>query len=76
MNVVKGTRIKAQWWDTKLVPLAGATMKTQASLVEVVGIVRHIRGNHPTTPTQIELHVELDNGDIVQFDPKHVVEIL
>lgn len=84
--ITKGTRIRARWWDTKLVCLSGVQMKAEGTPREVVGIVRHVRGDHPTSPTQTRLYVEAEDGlgspcgtcqvREVEVDPKHVVEIL
>jgi hypothetical protein len=85
-NIVKGTRIRAQWFNAKLTCLAGVQMKVGADLQVVIGTVRHIRGNHPTNPTEIRLYVETDDGlgvdcnkcqvREIEVNPKHVVEIL
>lgn len=37
-------------------------MKFGATLVEVSGVVRHVRGNDPVNPTEIRLYVESDDG--------------
>jgi hypothetical protein len=85
-NIVKGTRIRARWFDAKLVSLSGVMPKVEATMREVTGTVRHIRGDHPTHPTVTRLYVEADDGlgdacgkcqvREVEVDPKHVVEIL
>lgn len=88
----KGDRIRAQWLDAKLVALAGAQMKVGASGREVTGIVRHIRGDHPTNPTEVRVFIDPDgawDGPVVkdlvrctcghphvQIKPEWVVEIL
>ncbi len=84
--ITKGMRIRAQWWDAKLVALAGVQMKAEGSPREVVGVVRHVRGDHPTDPTTVRLYVEAEDGlgspcascqvREVEVDPKHVIEVL
>jgi len=85
-NIVKGTRIRAQWFNAQLTCLAGVQMKVGAELRVVVGTVRHLRGNPLANPTEIKLYIEADNGlgmmcdkcqvREVEVDSKHVVEIL
>lgn len=85
-DIIKGSRIRAQWFEAKLVSLAGVQDKIGAIPCVVVGTVRHIRGDHPTNPTTIRLYVESDDGlgnpcgkcqvREIEVDPKHVVEIL
>jgi hypothetical protein len=44
---------------------------------DVIGTVRHIRGDHPVNPTTIGLWVEPDGGgDEVVVDTKHVIAVL
>ncbi len=44
LNVKKGDRIEARWFgDGKLVPLAGAQMKVQATEMAVTGTIKHVR---------------------------------
>lgn len=86
MDIIKGTRIRATWFEAKMVSLAGVQMKTEATLRTITGTVRHIRGDHPTNPTVRRLFVESDDGigtpcekcqvREVEIDPKHVVEVL
>jgi len=77
-NIQKGTRIRAQW--LQVVPnasLAGQQPKLATSTVTVVGTVTHIRGDHPTSPTQIRLWVQPDEGGPeVVVDPQHVRAVL
>lgn len=60
VNIVKGTRIRARWLATTNALLAGSQFKTGAVEVEIVGIVRHLRGDHPTDPQQVVLYVEVE----------------
>ena len=86
LYITKGTHIRAQWFDAKLVSLAGMDMKTGATLRNVTGVVRHVRGDHPTAPTTVRIYIESDDGlgtpcgdcqvREVEVDPKHVVEVL
>jgi hypothetical protein len=85
--VNKGTRIRAEWFgEAKPVALAGMQMKVQATKFVVTGVVRHIRGDHPTDPKVVRLYVESDDGTgtpcgkcqvrEVEVNPDHVVEVL
>jgi hypothetical protein len=60
----KGTRIRAVWFEAQNPPasLAGMQMKLGVNERDVTGVVTHIRGNHPVTPTRIEIHVRPDEG--------------
>jgi hypothetical protein len=73
----KGDRIRAQWLQATDACLAGMQPKTGAVGMSVVGEVTHIRGDHPTNPTEIRVWVKPDDGgDEVVINPKHIVEIL
>lgn len=58
--VTKGSRIRAQWFQAVDPPasLAGMQLKFGATKFDVVGIVRHVRGDHPTAPTQIRFYID------------------
>lgn|SRR6478609_1558476 len=60
----KGDRIRASWFEAKTsgFSLAGAQTKFPAVRHELTGIVRHIRGDHPISPTSIRVYVDPD-GD-------------
>lgn len=90
MNIVKGTRIKAQWGKATQASLAGMQMKVGVVGKSLSGIVRHIRGDHPTDPVTIKLYVEPDpdswddaytigvcdcHDNLVEIDPKWVYEV-
>ena len=85
-NIKKGTRIRARWFSANMACLAGSQPKFGATLHEVTGTVRHIRGDHPTEPKTIRLYVEADDGTgspcgkcqvrEVEVNPDHVVEVL
>ena len=78
-QIVKGTRIHARWFQvTDLIPvLAGMQDKVTGEWRDVIGTVRHIRGDHPVNPTTIGLWVEPDGGgDEVVVDTKHVIAVL
>jgi hypothetical protein len=85
--VTKGTRLRARWVEARTVSLAGVQPKVEGTPREVVGTVRHVRGDHPTAPTTIRLYVEPDEpaeGEAcpkcgvveIEVNPAHVVEIL
>ncbi len=87
--IAKGDRIHAHWFgDAQPVALAGMMMKVQATEFSVVGVVRHVRGDHPTQPTHVRFYVDPDGAwtgptvrphgctcdhGHVEVDPKHVV---
>jgi len=78
-QIVRGTRVHAQWLQVNdpLSGLAGMQPKVGATMQEVVGVVMHIRGDHPTNPTTVRLWVQPDaGGDEVLVDPDHVVAVL
>lgn len=87
LDIVKGTRIRAQWIDAEVVGLAGVQMKFGATSREVTGVVRHIYGLTADVPEW--LYVDPDDawdgptvtdcscgGPHVRVRPRHVVEIL
>lgn len=79
MNIVKGTRIEARWFQANNPPssLAGMQMKLGVTERVVVGTVTHIRGDRPTNPTKTLLLVKPDDSEEeVQVDPKHVISVL
>jgi hypothetical protein len=56
----KGDRVRAQWFATHLTSLAGVQMKFGATIKDVVGTVRHIRGDHPIHPTEVRVYLDPD----------------
>jgi len=77
--IEKGTRLRAQWFDTKMVGLAGAQMKLGATIKSVVGTVTSVRGDAPRAEDckEIVYHVQPDDGgDVVVVKPSWVKEIL
>lgn len=89
--VTKGTRLRASWLDAKLVGLAGVQMKTGATQVSVIGVVRHLRSDHPTQPVNVTFFLDVEEGvnhedhcthctkcgkDHVEVKASHVVEVL
>lgn len=76
-NIVKGTRVQAQWFQATDACLAGMQPKTGAIQHNVIGVVTHIRGDHPTQPKIIRVWVKPDvGGDEVIIDPAHIIAIL
>lgn len=92
VNITKGTRIRVQSMTAYLPCLAGMQMKFGVKTQDFTGVVRHVRGDHPTNPTQIRFYVDPD-GDAKDFnltrppgctcasahvdvDPKHVVGVV
>lgn len=87
----KGDRVRAQWFAAHPTCLAGVQLKFGATAKEVVGTVRHIRGDHPTHPTTIRVYLDPDGPydgpkvDLVgckcghphvELNPNHIVEVL
>lgn len=56
----KGDRVRAQWYQaqTSGFSLAGMQLKFLASARVLVGRVAHVRGNHPTQPTEIRVYLD------------------
>jgi hypothetical protein len=85
MEIRKGMRIRARWFDATRASLAGMQAKVGARLIEVQGVVRHVRGDHPTAPTTVGVFVETEDGRgevcdacgvrKVAVDLRHVVEV-
>jgi hypothetical protein len=76
VTVVKGHWIRAEWVQRTDGSLSGSQVKVAAKLIVVQGIVRHIRGDHPTNPKSIRLFVEPDNGGPeVIVNPIHVKDV-
>jgi hypothetical protein len=88
MNVTKGTRVRAQWFEATGASLAGMQMKVGASSREVVGVVRHIYGKTPDDPDPT-LYLDPETlwdgptandcscgGPHVRVQGRHVVEVL
>jgi hypothetical protein len=61
--ITKGSHIEAQWIATRPTCLAGEQMKLEGQQVVVTGTVRHVRGNHPTNPTSVEIYIDPDDPD-------------
>lgn len=75
-NIVKGTRVQAQWFSTRLAALAGVQMKMEGKEHNIIGIVTHIYGNHPTNPTKFEIIVKPDDGsEEISIKPENIVVI-
>jgi hypothetical protein len=62
VNVVRGSWIRARWFGAVPASLTGAQLKTGATLVEVSGIVRHIRCKNPDPPTDVIFFIDPDPG--------------
>lgn len=87
--ITKGSRIRARWFKPKPLgsySIAGAQLKFVGDLVEVTGTVCHVRGDHPTNPTQTRFYIDPDQPGLptkrpegctcanehVEIDPNHV----
>jgi len=76
--IEKGTRLRAEWFDTKPVALAGAQMKLGATPRSVIGTVTSVRGDAPKAEDckEIVYYVQPDDGsDVVTVNPKWVKEV-
>lgn len=63
--ITKGTRIRYRVFRAQPIgtwSLAGVQSKLTGSFVEEEGVVTHVRGDHPTHPTEVRLWVRLDDG--------------
>lgn len=73
-DIVKGTRIRARWFKTKLVSLAGAQTKFGADPLEVTGVVRHIRSERPNDYDNAMLFVDPEgqkfDGELTKLECK------
>lgn len=77
--ITKGTRLRAEWFDTKPVALAGAQMKLGATSRSVIGTVTGVYGDAPKVEDCEKTWYEVqpdDGGDVVRVDPKWVKEVL
>ena len=78
-TLTKGMTVVAKWFQANDPPssLAGMQMKLGVTEKVVKGVVTHIRGDHPTAPTKIEVHIRPeDGGEEVRVKPEHIVEIV
>ena len=89
--VTKGMRIRARWFaDARPVALPGVMFKLQATERDVVGVVKHVRGDHPTNPTITRFYVTPDGEcaaprtrppgctcaeEHVEVNPDHVIGV-
>lgn len=62
--IKKGDHITARWFGgVAPVALAGMQLKFQATQFVVSGVIKHVRGDHPTSPTQIRLYIDPEDDD-------------
>lgn len=77
--LMKGMKVVARWFQANDPPssLAGMNLKLAVTEHVVTGVVTHIRGDHPTAPTKVEVHIKPDDGsDEVRVKPESIVQIL
>lgn len=74
--LTKGMRVRAEWFDTHIAGLAGAQLKFGATKRFVEGVVTHVRGDHPTNPTEVRVTVKPDEGDEVEILPEWIVAVV
>jgi hypothetical protein len=60
-TIIKGDRIRASWFAAHLTCLAGVQTKFGAVSKTVTGTVRHVRGDHPVSPTEIRVYIDPDD---------------
>jgi hypothetical protein len=73
--VAKGDHVAARWLGQTSGALGGSQIKVAAVECRVRGIVTHVRGNHPISPTSIRVWVRPDEGgDEVVIDPDWITE--
>lgn len=78
-TLTKGMLVVARWFQANDPPssLSGMQMKVGVTERVVKGVVTHIRGDHPTAPTKVEIHIKPeDGGEEVRVKPEHIVEVL
>lgn len=91
VNITKGSRIRAEWMKANDPPssLAGMQLKFGVTRFELVGVVRHVRGDDPVNPTEIRFYVDPDHEwqgptvnlgctcghPHVEVNPKHVTGV-
>jgi hypothetical protein len=88
--ITKGSRVRAQFFRVKqpLASLTGVQMKVTGDFVEVVGTIRHFRGDDPVSPRVVKIYLDPDGeydgpwvrpdgctcpDPHVEVDSKHVV---
>lgn len=78
-TLTKGMTVVARWFQANNPPssLAGMQMKLGVTEKVIKGVVTHIRGDHPTAPTKVEVHIKPEGGgDEVRVKPEHIVQIV
>lgn len=81
--IKKGDWIRAERFESYVASLAGAQPKTAAHLATISGQVRHVRGDHPTQPSEVRLFIKANAGTWCErcgcheviVRPEHVVEV-
>jgi hypothetical protein len=69
VNIVKGARIRVHSEVVYFPALAGMQPKIGLAVQGFVGTVRHLRGDHPTAPTEVRIYADPDDGDFPQDFP-------
>lgn len=59
--IVKGSRIRASWFQAHLASLSGMQMKFGATGLTVTGVVRHLRGDDPVAPKEVRIYIDPDD---------------
>ncbi len=56
--IVKGSRVRAEWFQAHAVSLSGMQMKFGARQHVVTGVVRHLRGDDPVAPKEVRIYID------------------
>lgn len=78
VNIIRGMRVRAEWWEAAplgAISLAGVQAKTQVHPMSAEGVVTHIRGDNPVTPTSAKVWIMTESGQEVSVDVRHIVAV-
>jgi hypothetical protein len=77
-TLTKGMTVRARWFQVNNPPSSVAGMQMKLGVTEklIEGVVTHIRGDHPTAPTRVEIHIKPEGGEEIRVKPEHIVEIV
>lgn len=71
MNIAKGSKVHVEFFASKPLgsfSVAGVQLKTTGAMVNVNGTCAHFRGDHPTTPKEVRVYIDVTEGEL----PEHV----
>lgn len=64
-TITKGSRVRAEVFTANPIgtySIAGVQPKVTATSRVIVGVVKDIRGDHPTNPTKVQVVIQPDDG--------------